>query len=110
MLRIDIPIVERRCSYWLFAAEVLPSFLRLSTSAATAEFEAMGSSRFYLSEDGHVVGKVTANKYNRRHEPVKWLLHDYLEKWVLLQADAAKEYRSLMILRRASLRTPYCYS
>lgn len=55
------------------------------------------------------MGKVTTDKYNRIKKPVKWLLHDYLEKRLLLQADAAKEYRSLMILRRTGLRTPHCY-
>ncbi|MCT7654755.1 hypothetical protein MBH78_08150 [Oceanimonas sp. NS1] len=72
----------------------------------TAQFEAAGSSRFYLSEDGAILGKVCTDKYSRHQQPVKWLLHDYLEKRWLLQTDAAKEYRSLRVLQRAGLRTP----
>jgi serine/threonine protein kinase len=108
MKRIEIPVGTERWSYWLFA-ESLNGPLRLVSSTLTDEFEAVGSSRFYLSEDGTVLGKVSADKYSRQRQPLKWLLHDYLEKRWLLQTDAAKEYRSLRILQKAGLRTPRCF-
>ncbi|MDP5292832.1 lipopolysaccharide kinase InaA family protein [Oceanimonas sp. CHS3-5] len=108
MKRIDIPVGAELWSYWLFA-ESLNGPLRLVSSTLTDEFEAVGSSRFYLSEDGAILGKVSTDRYSRRRQPLKWLLHDYLEKRLLLQTDAAKEYRSLRILQKAGLRTPRCF-
>ena len=104
-----LPFMGKHCRYACFNSSGVSDDLKFVSNTTTEKFELLGSSRFYLSEDGCILGKITTDKYNRIKNPVKWLLHDFLEKRLLLQADAAKEYRSLMTLRRAGLRTPHCY-
>lgn len=104
-----LPFMSKSFRYIVFYSNGISDDLNFVSNATTDKFEVLGSSRFYLSEDGCILGKVTSDKYSRVKNPVKWLLHDYLEKRLLLQADAAKEYRSLITLRRTGLRTPHCY-
>nr|WP_221195913.1 RIO1 family regulatory kinase/ATPase [Halomonas organivorans] len=106
---LDIPFNDRRRRYLVFHADGLPSKLRLASTTTTAAFEAVGSSRFYLSEDGHILAKVVPDKFAKRQAPLSWLSRDYLEKRWLLQSDARKEFLSLRILNRAGLTTPHCY-
>lgn len=100
---------SRSYRYLVFQPYDLPSEMTLTSSAQTAAFEAMASSRFYMSLDGQVIAKVVPDKFSRRNMPLKWWLRDYLEKRWLGQSDAHKEYASLKILHRAGLYTPRCY-
>ncbi|MDN3522070.1 lipopolysaccharide kinase InaA family protein [Halomonas ramblicola] len=109
MKLLDIPFDDRRRRYLVFHAQALPAELTLASTATTREFEAVGSSRFFVSRDGALLAKVVPDKYARREAPVKWLLQDYLETRWLAQSDARKEYRSLQILRRAGLAAPRCH-
>ncbi|ERS82350.1 lipopolysaccharide kinase InaA family protein [Halomonas sp. PBN3] len=106
---LDIPFNDRRRRYLVFQAVGLPARLALANTASTQEFEAVGSSRFFLSRDGNVLAKVVPDKFERRRRPVQWLLRDYLEKRWLGQCDARKEYFSLRVLRQAGLTTPRCH-
>lgn len=96
-------------SYIFFKRDNSLSSFIFESSSITKSFEAVGCSKFYLSEKGDILAKVVTDKYSRSEHFLKWLLRDYLEKRILLQTDAAKEYHSLMILRRAGLRVPRCY-
>lgn len=109
MQLLDIPFNDRRRRYLIFHANGLPDRLALASTTTTAEFEAVGSSRFYVSADQRILAKVVADKYRKRRAPIKWLLRDYLEKRWLAQSAARKEFRSLQILRRAGLQTPHCH-
>ncbi|QOR39027.1 hypothetical protein HNO52_11235 [Billgrantia diversa] len=109
MKLLDIPFNDRRRRYLVFHANDLPERLSLASTATTQEFEAIGSSRFFLSRDGHLLAKVVPDKFRKRQAPMKWLLRDYLEKRWLGQCAARKEFRSLRILRRAGLATPRCH-
>ncbi|SFU43163.1 RIO1 family regulatory kinase/ATPase [Halomonas korlensis] len=109
MKLLDIPFDDRRRCYLVFRPNGLPDQLELTSTSTTKAFEAVGSSRFYLSRDQRFLAKVVQDKFSKRRAPVKWLLRDYLEKRWLFQSDAHKEYQSLQILRRAGLKTPDCY-
>lgn len=98
-----------RCRYLVFHANGLPARLTLANTSTTQAFEAVGSSRFYVSSDQQILAKVVPDKFERRRRPLKWLLHDYLEKRCLGQCDAHKEFNSLQVLRRAGLTTPRCH-
>jgi len=106
---LDIPFDERRRRYLVFHPNGLPQRLSLASTTTTAAFEAVGSSRFYISADQRILAKVVPDKFDRRATPTKWLLRDYLEKRWLGQSDARKEFLSLEILRRAGLATPRCH-
>lgn len=106
---LALPFMNECYRYAIFFSNGISDDLNFISNSTTEKCELLGSSRFYISEDGCILGKVTSDKYSRTNHPIKWLLHDYMEKRLLLQADAAKEYRSLMTLRRAGLRTPRCY-
>lgn len=106
---LDIPFDDRRRRYLVFHADGLPSRLRLASTTTTAAFEAVASSRFYLSEDGSILAKVVPDKFAKRREPLNWLARDYLEKRWLLQSDARKEFLSLRVLHRTGLATPRCH-
>jgi tRNA A-37 threonylcarbamoyl transferase component Bud32 len=105
---LDIPFNDCRRRYLVFHPNGLPDRLQLSSTSTTQAFEAVGSSRFYVSEDQRILAKVVPDKFFKRRSPLKWLLRDYLEKRWLLQSAARKEYLSLLILRRAGLQTPNC--
>ncbi|CBV42851.1 lipopolysaccharide kinase InaA family protein [Halomonas elongata] len=109
MKLLDIPFDDRRRRYLVFRPRDLPDRLRLASTSTTAAFEAMGSSRFYVSQDQRILAKVVPDKFSKRRHPLKWLLHDYLEKRWLMQSDARKEFLSLRILQRAGLRVPHCH-
>lgn len=109
MQLLDIPFDDRRRRYLVFHADGLPTRLRLASTSTTASFEAVGSSRFYLSADERILAKVVPDKFDRRRAPLAWACRDYLEKRWLLQSDARKEFLSLRILRRAGLATPRCH-
>ncbi|PSJ23356.1 hypothetical protein CVH10_00390 [Halomonas sp. ND22Bw] len=106
---LDIPFDDRRRRYLVFHADGLPAQLRLASTSTTAAFEAAGSSRFYLSQDGKILAKVVPDKFTKRKAPFSWFSRDYLEKRWLLQSDARKEFLSLGILQRAGLATPRCH-
>ncbi len=95
--------------YWVFHADGLPAPLRLVSTHTTAAFEAVGSSRFFLTEDGRLLAKVVSDKFDKRRAPLDWFGRDYLEKRWLLQSNARKELLSLRILQRAGLTTPHCH-
>lgn len=109
MKLLDIPFNDRRRRYLVFHAQALPDRLALASTSTTAAFEAVGSSRFYVSKDQRILAKVVPDKYRRDDAPLRWLLRDYLEKRWLLQSNARKEYLSLQVLRRAGLATPRCH-
>ncbi|RTQ98701.1 lipopolysaccharide kinase InaA family protein [Halomonas nitroreducens] len=109
MKLLDIPFDDRRRRYLVFHPSALPGELRLASTKTTAAFEAVASSRFYLSEDGRLLAKVVPDKFHKRHRPLGWVWRDYLEKRCLLQSDARKEYLSLRILQDAGLATPHCH-
>jgi len=109
MKLLDIPFNDRRRRYLVFHSQALPDRLALASTSTTQAFEAMGSSRFYVSTDQRILAKVVPDKYRRDDAPLKWLLRDYLEKRWLLQSNARKEYLSLLVLRRAGLATPRCH-
>lgn len=109
MKLLDLPFDDRRRRYLVFHANGLPEKLRLARTTTTAAFEEAGSSRFYLSQDGRILAKVVPDKYAKRQAPIKWLGRDYVEKRLMLQSDARKEYLSLHILRQAGLATPHCH-
>lgn len=109
MKLLDIPFDDRRRRYLVFHANGLPDKLALASTTTTAQFEAIGSSRFFVSRDGKLLAKVVPDKFRKAQAPLKWLLRDYLEKRWLAQCDARKEYNSLRILRRAGLATPRCH-
>ncbi|PRY67377.1 lipopolysaccharide kinase InaA family protein [Halomonas ventosae] len=109
MTLLDIPFNDRRRRYLAFHADGLPDRLALASTTTTAAFEAVGSSRFFLSADGRILAKVVPDKFGKRRAPLRWLLRDYLEKRWLGQSDARKEYQSLQRLRRAGLATPHCH-
>ncbi len=109
MRLLDIPFDDRRRRYLVLHAEGLPTELRLASTSTTATFEAAGSSRFYLSDDGRILAKVVPDKFSKWRAPLSWLSRDYLEKRWLLQSDARKEFLSLRILQRAGLTTPRCH-
>ncbi|WP_275288346.1 lipopolysaccharide kinase InaA family protein [Halomonas elongata] len=106
MKLLDIPFDDRRRRYLVLHSRDLPDRLRLASTTTTAAFEAMGSSRFYVSQDQRILAKVVPDKYRKRQHPLKWLCRDYLEKRWLMQSDARKEFLSLRILRQAGLRVP----
>ncbi|MBS8269946.1 hypothetical protein DYI26_14615 [Halomonas litopenaei] len=106
MQLLDIPFNDRRRRYLMFHTRELPERLALSQTTTTAAFEAVGSSRFFVSQDGRILAKVVPDKFSKTLEPFKWLARDYLEKRWLAQSDARKEYLSMRILKRAGLRTP----
>jgi tRNA A-37 threonylcarbamoyl transferase component Bud32 len=106
---LDIPLNDRHRRYLVFRTTGLPARLRLTSTRTTAAFEAIGSNRFYLSEDGRLLAKVISDKYAKHQTPLKWFGRDYLEKRWLLQSDARKEFLSLRILQRAGLATPRCH-
>ncbi|TLF47258.1 hypothetical protein FEI13_16420 [Halomonas urmiana] len=109
MKLLDIPFNDRRRRYLVVHPDGLPDRLALSSTTTTQAFEAVGSSRFYVSQDRRILAKVVPDKFARRQAPFKWLLRDYLEKRWLAQSDARKEYLSLQVLRRAGLATPRCH-
>ncbi|MDR9439900.1 MAG: lipopolysaccharide kinase InaA family protein [Halomonas sp.] len=109
MTLLDIPFNDRRRRYLVFHPDGLPDRLALASTTTTEAFEAVGSSRFYVSADQQILAKVVPDKVQKREAPLKWLLRDYLEKRWLGQSDARKEYLSLGILRRAGLKTPRCH-
>lgn len=109
MKLLDIPFNDRRRRYLVVHPDGLPDRLALSSTTTTEAFEAVGSSRFYVSRDGRLLAKVVPDKFDRRESPLKWLCRDYLEKRWLGQSDARKEYLSLRILQRAGLATPRCH-
>ncbi|MFW3616486.1 lipopolysaccharide kinase InaA family protein [Billgrantia antri] len=109
MRLLDIPFDDRRRRYLVFHANGLPEKLALDSTTTTSQFEAIGSSRFFVSRDGTLLAKVVPDKFRKAQAPLKWLLRDYLEKRWLAQCDARKEYNSLRILRRAGLATPRCH-
>ncbi|QTP55240.1 hypothetical protein HNO51_11415 [Billgrantia sulfidoxydans] len=109
MKLLDIPFNDRRRRYLIFHANGLPERLELASTTTTAQFEAIGSSRFFVSRDGTLLAKVVPDKFIKAQTPLKWLLRDYLEKRCLGQCDARKEYDSLQILRHAGLATPRCH-
>lgn len=109
MKLLDIPFDDRRRRYLVFHADGLPARLRLASTSTTAAFEAVGSSRFYLSQDNQILAKVVPDKFAKRQAPLSWLSRDYLEKRWLMQSDARKEFLSLRILQRAGLTTPRCH-
>ncbi|WP_156821573.1 lipopolysaccharide kinase InaA family protein [Halomonas smyrnensis] len=109
MKLLDIPFDDRRRRYLVFHADGLPARLRLASTSTTAAFEAVGSSRFYLSQDSQILAKVVPDKFAKRQAPLSWLSRDYLEKRWLMQSDARKEFLSLRILQRARLTTPRCH-
>ncbi|RQW70861.1 hypothetical protein EBB56_11915 [Halomonas sp. YLB-10] len=106
MQLLDIPFNDRRRRYLMFHTRELPERLALSQTTTTAAFEAVGSSRFFVSQDGRILAKVVPDKFSKTLEPFKWLTRDYLEKRWLGQSDARKEYLSMRILKQAGLRTP----
>lgn len=106
---LDIPFNDRRRRYLVFQADGLPAQLALANTTTTSDFEAAGSSQFYLSREGHILAKIVADKFAWRRRPVQWLLRDYLEKRWLGQCDARKEFQSLQVLRQAGLTTPRCH-
>ncbi|USZ51581.1 lipopolysaccharide kinase InaA family protein [Halomonas sp. DN3] len=106
MQLLDIPFNDRSRRYLMFHTRNLPERLELSQTTTTAAFEAMGSSRFFVSQDGRILAKVVPDKFLKKLEPFKWLTRDYLEKRWLAQSDARKEYQSMRILKRAGLKTP----
>lgn len=95
--------------YWVLHPQGLVRSLTLISGQQTRAFEAVASSRFFLTHDSGTLAKVVSDKYRKRRAPLRWLARDYLEKRLLGQADACKEYRSLQVLRRAGLATPRCY-
>ncbi|WP_108444435.1 lipopolysaccharide kinase InaA family protein [Halomonas denitrificans] len=109
MKLLDIPFNDRRRRYLVVHPDGLSNQLAFSSTTTTQAFEALGSSRFFVSQDQKILAKVVPDKFPRRQAPLKWLLRDYLEKRWLGQTDARKEYRSLQVLRRAGLATPRCY-
>ncbi|MDW7748802.1 lipopolysaccharide kinase InaA family protein [Halomonas sp.] len=109
MKLLDIPFNDRRRRYLVFHPDGLPGRLALTSTTTTEAFEALGSSRFFLSADRQILAKVVPDKYMKRQAPLKWLLRDYLEKRWLAQTDARKEFTCLQILRRAGLKTPRCH-
>ncbi|MBY6208234.1 MULTISPECIES: lipopolysaccharide kinase InaA family protein [Halomonas] len=109
MQLLDIPFNDRRRRYLMFHTQGLPERLALSQTTTTEAFEAVGSSRFFVSEDGRILAKVVPDKFSKTLEPFKWLTRDYLEKRWLAQSDARKEYLSMRILDNAGLTTPRCH-
>lgn len=109
MKLLDIPFNDRRRRYLVFHASGLPDRLALESTTSTLEFEAIGSSQFFVSRDGTLLAKVVPDKFRKMQAPLKWLLRDYLEKRWLGQCAARKEYTSLKILKRAGLATPRCH-
>ncbi|MBY5930372.1 hypothetical protein KUV86_14780 [Halomonas sp. DP8Y7-3] len=109
MQLLDIPFNDRRRRYLMFHTQGLPERLALSQTTTTEAFEAVGSSRFFVSEDGRILAKVVPDKFSKKLEPFKWLTRDYLEKRWLAQSDARKEYLSMRILDNAGLTTPRCH-
>lgn len=109
MKLLNLPLEGKPHRYLIFHSLRLPDNLQLTSSTTTEAFEAVGSSRFFLSKDGQILAKVVPDKFDRRQAPLQWLGRDYLEKRWLGQSDARKEYRSLQILRRAGLSTPRCH-
>ncbi|SFT81644.1 lipopolysaccharide kinase InaA family protein [Halomonas saccharevitans] len=109
MKLLELPFDDGRHRYLVFHPAGLPYRLNLVSTATTQAFEAVGSSRFYVSQDRRILAKVVPDKFARRQAPFKWLLRDYLEKRCLGQSDARKEYLSLQVLRRAGLATPQCH-
>ncbi|SEM90884.1 lipopolysaccharide kinase InaA family protein [Halomonas caseinilytica] len=109
MKLLDIPFDDRRRRYLIFHPRNLPDRLRLASTTTTAAFEALGSSRFYVSQDQRILAKVVPDKYRKQRQPLKWMYRDYLEKRLLMQSDARKEFLSRRILRHAGLRVPDCY-
>ncbi|MBW6391990.1 lipopolysaccharide kinase InaA family protein [Billgrantia antri] len=109
MKLLNIPFDDRRRRYLVCHANGLPEKLALDSTTTTSQFEAIGSSRFFVSRDGTLLAKVVPDKFRKAQAPLKWLLRDYLEKRWLAQCDARKEYNSLRILRRAGLATPRCH-
>ena len=109
MTLLDIPFNDRRRRYLVFHSDALPDRLALASTTTTAAFEAVGSSRFYVSADQQILAKVVPDKFRKRKAPFKWLLRDYLEKRWLGQSDARKEFLNLRTLRQAGLKTPRCH-
>ncbi|MDT8878295.1 lipopolysaccharide kinase InaA family protein [Halomonas saccharevitans] len=109
MKLLELPFDDVQHRYLVFHPNGLPDRLSLVSTATTQAFEAVGSSRFYVSQDRRILAKVVPDKFARRQAPFKWLLRDYLEKRCLGQSDARKEYLSLQVLRRAGLATPQCH-
>ncbi|MBS9402927.1 hypothetical protein KG088_04740 [Halomonas sp. TRM85114] len=108
MKLLDIPFNDRRRRYLVFHPNRLPDRLALQSTTTTKMFESIGSSRFFVSRNQRILAKVVPDKFSKACSPIKWFLHDYLEKRWLGQSDARKEYLSLNILRRAGLQTPDC--
>nr|WP_300310975.1 lipopolysaccharide kinase InaA family protein [Halomonas sp.] len=106
MKLLDIPFNDRRRRYLVFHPRNLPERLALASTTTTQAFEAVGSSRFYTSQDGKILAKVVPDKFSKRQHPLQWLTRDYLEKRWFAQSDARKEYLSMRILHRTGLRTP----
>jgi hypothetical protein len=94
--------------YFFRTQKPIETSLKLQDCAISKELESQGSSNFFLGRD-NLLAKVVPDKYDRSLKPFKWLFRDYLEKRVLLQLDARKEFRSLQIIKRAGLNTPICY-
>jgi len=106
---LELPFDDGQHRYLVFHPDGLPDRLSLASTATTQAFEAVGSSRFFVSQDQRILAKVVPDKFARCQAPFKWLLRDYLEKRWLGQSDARKEFLSLQILRRAGLATPRCH-
>ncbi|WP_156816471.1 RIO1 family regulatory kinase/ATPase [Oceanimonas smirnovii] len=85
------------------------SALNFISNSKTENFELLGSSTFFISENEKVIGKVKPDKYNIKTNLLKWFFHDFVEKRIFFQTDAIKEYRSLNIIKKAGLKTPECY-
>jgi len=95
-------------SYIFHNEEHIQTRLKLYTSNKTEEMNSLGSSLFYMG-DRNILVKMAPDKYKKRLNPLKWFFRDYLEKRLLLQFDARKEFKSLNILKKAGLKVPKCY-
>ena len=95
--------------YLFFGGDRLPSHIKLLSNEATANFEALGSSRFFLTPDKRMLAKISTDKWSKHEKPVKWLLQDYIEDRLFLQTNARMEYRYLNLLRQTGLLTPQLF-
>lgn len=107
MKLLNLPFDGKPHRYLVFHPRRLPDTLQLVSTATTDAFEALASSRFFLSRDGQILAKVVPDKFDRRQAPFKWLGRDYLEKRWLGQSDARKERHSARILQHLGLNTPF---
>lgn len=107
MKLLNMPFNGQSRCYLVFHSHRLPDTLQLTSTTTTETFESVASSRFFLSQDAHILAKVVPDKFDKRRMPLKWLGRDYLEKRWLLQTDAHKELRCGRILQKLGLKTPF---